>query len=131
MTSPPVVPNPELYKDITEDSPTHIMDWATFLEFMGGDMEIIDELLAIYKDDSKRLMGELSSSSQARDFDQLAIDAHSLKGASANIQAGWVRHWATLLEAAAKHKDSGTIDYAVYELTKAYQQLLEAFDQSS
>jgi HPt (histidine-containing phosphotransfer) domain-containing protein len=128
LSSPKVSPSFD-YSEITNNPPTESIDWNTFSEFLAGDLELMDELLALYQVDARRLMDDIRTALAKKDYDSLTLNAHGLKGASANVHANWMRHWAYLLEQAALKQDAETADYAFYELQQAfddYQQLCQA-----
>jgi HPt (histidine-containing phosphotransfer) domain-containing protein len=110
------------YRDITDNPPADVVDWNTFAEFVAGDLELMDELVVLYQADSQQLINKIGQSLASRQFEELTLHAHGLKGSSANVHAGWVRHWAYLLEQAARKQDLETADYAFYELQKAFDE---------
>jgi HPt (histidine-containing phosphotransfer) domain-containing protein len=63
------------------------IDLAAALRRLGGDVELLRELAAIYVQDAPELVLQATSALAQRDLQQAAHAAHSLKGLSSNFSA--------------------------------------------
>jgi signal transduction histidine kinase/CheY-like chemotaxis protein/HPt (histidine-containing phosphotransfer) domain-containing protein len=78
-----------------------VLDRAGALARMGGDESILREILALFLDEVGTRDEALTRALEAGDKDLLAREAHSLKGASANVGATRLQQVASMVEEAA------------------------------
>jgi HPt (histidine-containing phosphotransfer) domain-containing protein len=64
-----------------------IVDQASLLERLGGDQELLAELIESFLADSPQLLEEIGSAEAAGDASQLMRAAHTLKGSVSNFCA--------------------------------------------
>lgn len=74
------------------------VDHDALLELMGGDTTLLADLVALFDEDSVRLVGEIERALEENDPEALRFAAHTLKGAAANLQGNMVRSLASDLE---------------------------------
>jgi len=77
-----------------------LLDIAGMKDRIGGDDELVRELLGIYLEDSPDTLARIEKAIGENDLEGLRFAAHSLKGMSANVSAGAVREAAYELEEA-------------------------------
>ncbi len=92
---------------------------AAALERLGGDEELLDTLVQVFLKDMPATIGKLKSALDARDCKAAVLHAHSLKGASANMEAGELRSLAAEAEQAAKAGDMKVVSGLMPLLDKA------------
>jgi HPt (histidine-containing phosphotransfer) domain-containing protein len=100
-----------------------IFDRSDLLERLDGDEELVQEILAIFLEDTPVQIGILQDALAAGDAKLTERQAHSLKGSAANVGAHQMREAAYAVETAAK---SGALESArslTPALTDAYHTL--------
>jgi len=65
----------------------HVLDSEALLERVGGDVDFLQELAGIFREDCPKLLEEIRSAVAAGDAAALERAAHTLKGAIANFGA--------------------------------------------
>jgi len=63
------------------DDVTAAVDWQAALETVGGDRQLLTELIELFELDSQKLLGEMVRAARAGDHAEVLRTAHSLKGA--------------------------------------------------
>jgi two-component system, sensor histidine kinase and response regulator len=97
------------------------LDMAAALDRLGGDRDLYDELVGVFKEEYPNIEAELRRAVESRDAKTLERSAHTLKGSSANLGAVGVSNAALELEKLAR---SGELDGAG-ERFKILQQEVE------
>jgi len=92
------------------------VDWSAFMKSMDGDQELARELVDLFIESGDETLAAILDALGANDFAAVSEQAHSLKGASANLRATAAAQAAARLEAAAKAGDAPQIDSAANEL---------------
>ncbi len=64
-----------------------IIDHQDLMERIGGDMELLDELLELFEEDYPGLITEIQQAIDEKDGEKLKRSAHTLKGAVGNFAA--------------------------------------------
>ena len=64
-----------------------VFDRQQLLDRMGGDEELLVEILGIFRDESARMLDEVRDAVSSADAHKVERSAHSLKGALLNIAA--------------------------------------------
>ena len=96
-------------------SPIHI---ERALDQMGGDVELMHEILRIFIDTAPQLLETIQTASNQNDADGLHMAAHSLKGAASNICADATQAVAFKLEMMGRERDLAGADSLLPELEK-------------
>jgi two-component system sensor histidine kinase/response regulator len=108
--------------DSDDDAPTIIMeapppppapapvDWSGFMQSMDGDEVLARELVDLFIESGDETLAAIVSALGMRDYAAVSEQAHSLKGASANLRATATATAAAKLEAAARSGDTPQID---------------------
>ena len=78
--------------------PTTFFDRETMLERLGGDAELLSEIVALFVEECPNMIGSVRDSIAEQDADQVERAAHTLKGALLNIAADPVAETAKRLE---------------------------------
>src|SRR2546426_381362 len=73
-------------------------DHTTVLARLGGDEELLQEVMALYLDECPRLLEEVRGAMDGQDAARLRRAAHSLKGATSNFSTGVAYQAAAQLE---------------------------------
>jgi HPt (histidine-containing phosphotransfer) domain-containing protein len=70
--------------------PSHrpAFDHGELLDRMGGDQDLLVEILGIFREESTRMLTDVRTAVEAEDAHRIERAAHSLKGALLNIAAG-------------------------------------------
>ena len=88
---------------------SRVLDLDGTLENLGGDPELLQELLEFFMELGPGQLDDLQSVVEAGDIAAVDLQAHSMKGGAANVGAVRVRDVAKELEMLAK---SGSLDGA-------------------
>ena len=89
--------------DKTEQAKTNTVDWAAALETVGGDQELLKELLRVFISDHQRMIGDLHFAIESKNAKEARLSAHSLRGAlrhlgviDASLLAGRIEELASI-----------------------------------
>jgi len=104
--------------DATPEVPTVTapVDWSAFLKSMDGDECLARELVDLFIESGDETLAAILNALGANDYAAVSQQAHSLKGASANLRATATAQAAARLEAAAKAGDIPQIGTAATAL---------------
>ena len=91
-----------------DDTAPEVFDPGVLLTLLGDDRAAVREIVAEYLDDVPRQLEQLRAALEAGDDDAVRRQAHTLKGASANVGAAALRTAAWALERAAADGDLAT-----------------------
>lgn len=91
-----------MVEDVNGGEPTKVLNLEVALELMNGDTDLLIKILQIFVDDTPRKMNGLRNALDSADADAIRLEAHSLKGSSANIGAELFRELASRIEQAGK-----------------------------
>jgi PAS domain S-box-containing protein len=86
------------------------VDWNGFMQSMDGDEVLARELIDLFIQSGDETLEAIVAALGMRDYVAVGAQAHSLKGASANLRASATAHAAAKLEAAARAGDAPQID---------------------
>ncbi len=82
-----------------------VFEGSVFLDRLGGDESLAEEILEVFLHDAPRQIKALKGALDNSDADMVRLQAHTLKGASANIGASSFRDVAYQIETAGKEGD--------------------------
>jgi PAS domain S-box-containing protein len=109
--------DPEVDMNVaTAREATAPVDWSAFLKSMDGDESLARELVDLFIESGDETLAAILNALGTNDYVAVGEQAHSLKGASANLRATATAQAAARLEAAAKARDLPQIDTAASEL---------------
>jgi len=95
-----------------------IINRESLLERVGGDMDLLKELVELFMDDSLLLVDRIRQSVMRKDADDLEKAAHGLKGSVLNFGAKSVADIAQALETMGRNRDITQAQNVVAELAK-------------
>jgi len=98
-----------------------ILDREALLERVGGDVDLLRELVDLFMEDSLRLVDRISRAVMSKDADELEKAAHGLKGSVLNFGAKTVADVAQGLETMGRNGDLIQAQKVVVELEKQIQ----------
>ena len=111
------------------DTQTSAFDATELLERMGGDHELLGELIELFREDAAIQVEALRSAIAANDASALFEAGHALKGSAANFTTDRVVDLALQLESLGR---SGTTDGAqpiFAELEAAVEELIDGLSE--
>ena len=111
--------------------PHGLINERKVLAGLGGDRELMAEVLRLFIDDSARLMREMQTAAARKNGEAIRQVAHALKGSIANLSAGTARELAAKMEQLGKNGELEEIpllvdrlEHELIMLQQAAQQLL-------
>jgi CheY-like chemotaxis protein len=119
-------PRAEEPKMPAEDTLNTPVDWTALMNSIDGDQEIAAELVQLFITSGDEQLSNIVSAVANNDYATIGAQAHSLKGASANLQARLACEAAARLEAAARARSPDVPSLAQElgaEVTRAMQYL--------
>jgi signal transduction histidine kinase/CheY-like chemotaxis protein len=108
----------------TEDTQPAPVDWTALMTSIDGDQEIAVELVQLFITSGDEQLANIVAAVAKGDYATIGAQAHSLKGASANLQARLACEAAARLEAAARARSPEVSNLAQElgaEVTRAMQ----------
>jgi HPt (histidine-containing phosphotransfer) domain-containing protein len=100
-----------------------IINPEMFEEQMGGDRELMVEIIDLFLEERKRQEVEMREALQAREFELLSRLAHTIKGSLGSLHASKSRYHAQELETASKHGDMEKLGSLLTSLEKDLAEL--------
>lgn len=82
--------------------PERAVDMAAVLDRIGGDEDLLKELVGLYLDDEHQLLAQIAEAIAAGDGEALRRSAHTLKGAVSNFCAARAQAAAQAVEDAGR-----------------------------
>jgi len=96
------------------------IDFEALLQRCMGNTKCVERVLNKFEDKARESLAQIRESLKAADADQIALFAHGLKGAAANLSAEALREIASQLEQFAR---SGNLEQVEDCLTKLYYEI--------
>jgi len=118
----------EISEALDDTGSGKVLDLEKASEQMGGDEELLKEVLQIFIDDVPRKLYELHEACNKQDRERIKRAAHSIKGASANVAADRVRAVAFEIEKMVDEADLNDIRNRLEILEHEMQKLETAID---
>ena len=107
-----------------------LVDWEQAFETVGGDQELLSELIKVYLRDQHSMLENIEKAIQAKNNNELRISAHSLKGALVHLGCRESSRFAMRLEdMAAKDEDVSEAGKVFSELQQSLIPLAEELNQ--
>lgn len=103
------------------------VDLAVALRWLGGDQQLLRELVGIFVDDGPKRLEALRAAMAAADAQQLEQIAHSLKGSAAILGAVRLQESARALEEAARNGFADNNAHLVPELVHEVERVTAFF----
>ncbi|HEY1282951.1 MAG TPA: response regulator [Steroidobacteraceae bacterium] len=101
--------------DVQTATPAPV-DWTAFMNSMDGDETLARELIDLFIASGDETLATIVSALGMRDYATVSAQAHSLKGASANLRATAAAQAAARLESAARAGNAAEVDAFTSEL---------------
>ncbi len=98
-------------------------------ERLMGDENILKEILDIFIEESALQIESLKDHLERKDLEKIRMQAHTIKGAAANIGGEVLRQTASALERAAEKRDFAKITSLMPELEKQYTVLRKVLEK--
>jgi HPt (histidine-containing phosphotransfer) domain-containing protein len=83
---------------VEPNQPRELLDSSAILDRVGGDVDFLEEIAALFAEDSPKLLGDIRRAIEAGNAGALERAAHTLKGSVANFGAEPAREAALQLE---------------------------------
>jgi HPt (histidine-containing phosphotransfer) domain-containing protein len=93
------------------------------LDRIGGDVDFLNELLALYDDEYASKIAGLRAAITACNMGEVRTLGHGLKGSSANLSLPGLLEAASAMETAGQEKNPAAAKKAFARLEEEYQQL--------
>ncbi|HXN45617.1 MAG TPA: Hpt domain-containing protein [Bryobacteraceae bacterium] len=87
------------------DTPGQLLDSTAILDRVGGDVEFLEEIAALFAEDCPKLLADIRSAIDAGNSGKVERAAHTLKGSVANFGAEPAREAALRLEMLGRSGD--------------------------
>ncbi len=107
-----------------------VFEGSVFLDRLGGDESLAEEILEIFLHDAPRQIKALKGALDNSDADMVRLQAHTLKGASANIGASSFRDVAYQIETAGKDGDLAMAGMRFEKIEGEFEMFKEAIASS-
>jgi len=108
----------------------NIFDKASLLDRLMGDKELANEILAGFLEDVPRKFSALKEALEKRDASSVMREAHTLKGASADVGGKALLETTLEIEKAGEAGDLETVKACMPELETQFERLKEAMNRT-
>ena len=108
-----------------------VFDEAAALSFAGGDVELLRNVVTVFRGDVPRRIEQFKAAVQVGDGTTAERSAHSIKGAAANVGGERLRVAAYRIEALCRDGEYKQAAALIPGLDLEFAALLQAFDQSA
>ena len=115
--------------DAAESNPAQTFDRAELMDRLGGDAELLTEVIHLFLEDCPQRLADIKSAVDLRDPELIRSTAHALKGAAGTLAAHGVFEAAHALEQMGAVAQLEPIEAAWMKLSKETASLLETFRQ--
>jgi two-component system, sensor histidine kinase and response regulator len=102
-----------------------VLDKTAILDRVGGDTELLREIIALFLEDCPRLLSEIRDAFQQGDGERLEKSAHTLKGSVSNFAAEAAVQAALKLETIGRSRDVAEAPRAIMQLEKEIDRVRE------
>jgi PAS domain S-box-containing protein len=117
-------------EQLPDPSTSSLLNYEEALERCGGDAEFLYEMLQEFLELSKDQLKQMAGAIEAANAEELTREAHSIKGASANLGADEVSRVASELELCGKQEQLENAGSLLEELTNQFRELNAFVNQS-
>jgi HPt (histidine-containing phosphotransfer) domain-containing protein len=101
-----------------------VIDISRLTEMIGDDVEVLNELFALFKDSLLRLREQLKQDVQARGNNLKSL-AHELKGSASNMGASSLAALGELIEIEAEGRDWARIEQLAAEVDQEISRVMD------
>jgi two-component system sensor histidine kinase/response regulator len=127
----PPCPAPAAAVAASADPAAAIFDEASMLERLMSDRDLAREIACAFLDDIPKRIAAIRGCLDAGDLKGAERQAHTIKGASANVSGDALAKQAAKLERAGKAGDSEAVRAGLGELLRQFEQLKQVMERSS
>lgn len=103
-----------------------VFDYEDFLGRIDGDVELLEEVIEIFLQDTPGLVAELFAGVKREDAVAVERTAHTLKGAFANISAKRLQVLSQYIQAALKENDTAGLETLISDFEENFKLLEQA-----
>ena len=103
-----------------------VFDEADLLERLDGDEELCRELIGMFIKQAPVYIKDLKHFFEDNNISAFTRQAHSIKGASANVGALRIKYWAVKAEDAMKNKDFDNIYFYIKNIEHEFENFINA-----
>jgi CheY-like chemotaxis protein/HPt (histidine-containing phosphotransfer) domain-containing protein len=100
-----------------------VLAWSDMLDRMLGDESLIRKVVQVFLEDAPKRLSELDQAMASGDLERVRKEAHSIKGAAANLGAGMLVEAARSAEEAGRSGDRAAAAAAVQATMAAFERL--------
>ncbi len=93
--------------------------------------EIVDEIIALFVEDSAKRLGKLQKAIKEKDFPQIKIEAHGLKGSCANVGAKYIADLCLQIENDSKETNLTDVKSSFKKIETLFPDLINSFKKIS
>jgi len=111
---------------VEPDTTGGLLDSAAILDRVGGDVDFLDEIAALFAEDCPKLLGDVRAAIEAGNSAALERAAHTLKGSVANFGAEPARQAALRLEMLGRSGDLQPAAEVCFTLEKEMERFTTA-----
>jgi PAS domain S-box-containing protein len=108
--------------------PPRALDEATLLATFGGDRKLLGEVIAVFLEDTPKLLARIDAAASDRDATAIAGAAHALKGSIGLFLEGAAFDRAKALETAARNGDLPAVAETAPLVVREVEQLMRDLD---
>jgi CheY-like chemotaxis protein len=116
----------EAQTENSSNSTNQAFNSAALLDRVGGDIATFTKLISLFQTRAPEYLAVIEKAIACSDYRQLRHEAHSLKGAAANMGADRAAELASLIEKAVVEKDMESIRPLMERLTQEMERLKQA-----
>jgi two-component system, sensor histidine kinase and response regulator len=128
VTPAPCAPSEKL---ASQDAAGPCCDLKAALERVGGDEEFLNEVVALFRQDATRLLGEVRTAVAEGDAAGLRRAAHALKGSAGYVAARPTVEAARRLETIGAQGDLAKAASAFEDLEREFERLTSALPETA
>jgi CheY-like chemotaxis protein/HPt (histidine-containing phosphotransfer) domain-containing protein len=115
-------------ESVAADYSPSVFDKAAFADRLMGNEGAMNKVLAVFLDDTPRLIEVLKEYVGSGDAENAQLQAHSIKGASASIGAEALRAIALEMENAGRERDAAKLEAVMPMMEQGFKQLRQAIE---
>ena len=112
---------------VTTSTDNHLVDWNQALETVGGDKDLLVEIISVFLAEQNNMLGEVETAIREQDAKELRRSAHALKGALNHLGSAAVAQIAAELERNGEQNELGKSERVLEDLQTKLEYLTVEF----
>jgi len=120
------IPSAQIPCAVVNQIPAEVLDWATMLNCVDGDLELLHKLVEVFWEDCPRMLSDIRKALDARSSKALLSAAHALKGSLSYFGANSALQAALRLEILGRQGTLEGTENAFSELEEGLSRLKPA-----